>query len=122
MTIANTSTPVTVLPSPHPVFNVDPSRWCPSFFSRYSKGWFVYDLDAISAVESLEALKNEALKKIAQRIDEVSFFAWDDPLPADVYELFSNRRSEASTVPPFDLKSAAELKSTAAPPEKQACL
>ncbi|HUA87355.1 MAG TPA: hypothetical protein VMB85_26040 [Bryobacteraceae bacterium] len=78
MNIAHTSTPVTVLPSPHhgglgitrslgrlgiPVFNVDPSRWCPSFFSRYSRGRFRHDLDAVPADESLDALK-----KFAQRI------------------------------------------------------
>lgn len=71
MKIAHTSTPVTVLPSPHhgglgitrslgrlgiPVFNIDASRWAPSFFSRYSTGRFVHDLDAVTGEESAEWL------------------------------------------------------------------
>ncbi|HLH39037.1 MAG TPA: hypothetical protein VKX39_07805 [Bryobacteraceae bacterium] len=66
-----TSTPVTILPSPHhgglgvtrtlgrlgiPVFNVDGNRWCPAFFSRFSKGRFLHDLDAAPECESVEAL------------------------------------------------------------------
>lgn len=73
MIIANSSTPVTIFPSPHhgglgitrslgrlgiPVFNIDPSRWCPSFFSRYSRGRFVHDSDAVSPEESVESLLN----------------------------------------------------------------
>jgi D-aspartate ligase len=69
----NTSIPVTVFPSPHhgglgitrslgrlgvSVFNVDSSRWCPSFFSRYSSGHFVYDPYAAAPEESLEWLLN----------------------------------------------------------------
>jgi D-aspartate ligase len=78
MTIANTSTPVTVLPSPHhgglgitrslgrlgiSVFNVDGGRWCPSFFSRYSKGKLHCDLDALSGEQAAQWLL-----KLGQRI------------------------------------------------------
>jgi len=71
MTIANTSVPVTVLPSPHhgglgitrslgrlgiPVFNIDASPWCPSFFSRYCAGRFLHDLDTATAEHSVEWL------------------------------------------------------------------
>src|SRR5579863_6737599 len=71
MNIANTSVPVTVLPSPHHgglgitrslgrlgirVFNIDASRWCPSFFSRYCAGRFLHDLDTATAGHSVEWL------------------------------------------------------------------
>src|SRR6185312_2674768 len=82
MIIANTSVPVTVLPSPHhgglgitrslgrlgiPVFNVDAIRWAPSFFSRHCRGAFVWDLDRADPLESLDYLL-----KIGQRIAQHS--------------------------------------------------
>ena len=71
MRFGGTSTPVTVLPSPHhgglgitrslgrlgvPIFNVDAERWCPSFFSRYSNRKLVHDLDTVSGEQSTERL------------------------------------------------------------------
>lgn len=71
MKIADTSVAVTVVPSPHhgglgitrslgrlgvPVFNVDASRCCPSFFSRYSRGKFIVDVEEIPCESAIEAL------------------------------------------------------------------
>jgi predicted ATP-grasp superfamily ATP-dependent carboligase len=39
-----------------PVYNVDPNRWAPSYFSRYCKGKFVWDIEHRTAEESLEYL------------------------------------------------------------------
>lgn len=85
--------------------------------------WMVEDLDLVA---SLRYRRDHALTfpewlRSLRGIDEISFLAWDDPLPAalmlraDVRELLSRRRSQAGAVPPFEPKSAA------APAEKQAC-
>lgn len=84
--------------------------------------WVVEDLDVVA---SLGYAKRGALTlaewlKSVRGIDEFSFLAWDDPLPAalmlraDLGELFPAPGSHADDLPPFAVKPA--------PAEKQLCL
>ena len=43
-----------------PVYNVDPSRLAPAFFSRYSRGRFTWDLESAPPGESLPFLERVA--------------------------------------------------------------
>ncbi|HZS49450.1 MAG TPA: ATP-grasp domain-containing protein [Bryobacterales bacterium] len=71
MIITDPSTPVLILASPHhgglgitrsfgrlgiPVFNVDAARATPAFFSRYSRGKFIWDIDSTAPAKSVEFL------------------------------------------------------------------
>ncbi len=71
MTISDPSTPVLILSSPHhgglgitrsfgrlgiPVFNVDAACAAPAFFSRYSRGKFIWDIDGAAPEKSVEFL------------------------------------------------------------------
>src|SRR5579863_4584427 len=75
MKIRDTTTPVMIFPSPHHgglgitrslgrlgvrVFHADPCRWCPSFFSRYSRRRWIHDVDTAGQPETVEFLLRAA--------------------------------------------------------------
>jgi predicted ATP-grasp superfamily ATP-dependent carboligase len=87
----------------------------PASPQRAGRKWMVEDLDVAAAwgYARENSLGFIDWLKSLQGVDELSFFAWDDPVPvalmllADLRELCSRSRLRARRIPPFYPKSPA---------------